>query len=141
MKNLGLGLVVLMLVACGGNKGLVLNNLDNSPDLIKNVSDFPKQSITYAEIAKNGYIRVIAESAAGQSQYNAIEAARVIAREHVLEITYGVRHESETLVKTGVLAEQDIKALVTGNVRSFDCGLFYNQSTGTGYSCMEANVR
>lgn len=137
-----LGLAVLLtLTACGGNKGLVLNNLDNSPDLIKSTADFPKQSVTYAEIAKTGVIRVIAESAKGQSQYSAIEAARVIARNHVLEILNGVKHESETLVKTGVLSEQDIKAVTTGTIRTFDCGMFYNVSNGTGFACAETSIR
>ncbi len=140
--RIGLGIVMVMaLVACGGNKSLVLNNLNTSPDLIKSVDDFPKQSVTYSEIAKNGYVRVIAESASGQSQYNAIESARIIAREHVLELTNGVRNDSEALVKTGVLTEQDIKAVTTGTIRTFDCGMFYNQSTQTGFSCMEAPVR
>lgn len=139
-KLVGLGMV-LALVACGGQKYIPLDNLSNSPDLIKSVSDFPKQSVTYAEISKNGYIRVIAESAKDQNQYNAIEAARIIARNHVLEITDGVRHDSQALVKTGILAEQDIKSVTSGTIRTFDCGMFYNQTTGTGFACAEMPLR
>ena len=95
---------------------------------IKSVTDLPKPVVSPEEIKKAGVIRVIAESAPHQSRYNALEAARGMAMADILFIQAG------GIVEGG-------RIHVSGTIRTFDCGSYYDESTGTGYSCMEAPAK
>ena len=68
---LGMGIVLLTIISfgCGGGKTAKVDDigLTNTPTTVKSADDLPKMVTTPKEIAKEGVIRVIAESAKGQS--------------------------------------------------------------------------
>lgn len=138
---LGMGIVLLTIISfgCGGGKTAKVDDigLTNTPTTVKSADDLPKMVTTPKEIAKEGVIRVIAESAKGQSQYDALTAARGVAQKKLLDIISGVKVNAATLIAKGELKEEDIKLITEGHIKAFDCGAFYDRSSQTGYYCME----
>ena len=136
-------LVILVIsTGCGGSKSVKLDNLglDNAPTTVKSVDDLPKMSTTPSDIAKTGVIRVIAESAKGQSHYDALTAARTVAQKRLLDHITGTNIDGQTLVSKGVLTEEEVKSITQGHIRSFDCGAFYDRAIQVGYYCVEIPV-
>ena len=136
-------LVILVVgTGCGGSKSVKLDNLglDNAPTTVKSVDDLPKMSTTPTDIAKTGVIRIIAESAKGQSHYDALTAARTVAQKRLLDHITGTDINGQTLVSKGVLTEEEIKSITQGHIRSFDCGAFYDRSIQVAYYCVEIPV-
>jgi hypothetical protein len=141
MKIFMIIFTMTLLVGCGSTKTNLITMDNNAPDVVKSVNDFPKQSLTASEVSKNGYIRIISRSASGQEPYSALEAARIEAQKNVLATLKGGSIEATELVNTGVLTEDQVKRIISGNVRTFDCGAFYDQMTRTGYACMELPLK
>lgn len=112
----------------------------NAPTVVRSVEDLPKDSTTPEEIRKNGVIRITAESAKGQDQYDALTAARIMAQTNLLSIIDGIKVNSARLVKSGRMTEDETKTIVSGHIRAFDCGAFYDAVNGIGYHCMEFPV-
>ncbi len=141
---LGIGIALLTIIAfgCGGGKTARLNDigLTNSPTTVKSPDDLPKMATTPVEIKEAGAIRVIAESAKGQSQYDALTAARGVAQKKLLDIINGVKVNGDTLIAKGELTEETIKLITEGHIKAFDCGAYYDRLSQTGYYCMEAPV-
>lgn len=142
---LGMGFALLTIISfgCGGGKTARIDDigLTNSPTTVKSPDDLPKMATTPAEIKKAGAIRVIAESANGQSQYDALTAARGVAQKKLLDIINGVKVDANTLIAKGELTEETIKIITDGHIKAFDCGAYYDRSSRTGYYCMEAPLR
>ena len=141
MKSLLISLSLLLLAGCGTSKPYQFGNSVQAPTVLRSVNDLPKPSTTLEEIQKTGYIRVIAESAKGQSRFNAIEAAKGVAEANILHIIEGSKINYQKAIATGELKEQEVKILVSGTVRTYECGAYYDESTGTTYACMEALAR
>jgi hypothetical protein len=142
MKNLGLGFIMLMLVACGGNKLELKSDIDiPSPTVLKSVNDFPKQIVSRQDILKTGLIRVISESGKNQDQYEALEASRIEAQREILTVIRGTELDSSELVSTGVLTKDEITRVTSGHLRTFSCGNFYDSVKRVGYSCEEASIK
>lgn len=143
MNKLLIILSVFLLVGCGASRSnLNLSSVgESAPDLIKSPDDFPKASISTSDVVKNGYIRVISRSAKDQSAYEAIEAAKIEAQKNVLSIVQGVKIDANELVNKGVLTQDEAKRVITGTIRTLECGTFYDRTTGTGFACMEAPLR
>lgn len=141
--RMGLGLLmVLTLVACGSNKANLMSDLDTpSPTVLKSINDFPKQITSRQDILKTGTIRVIAESGKNQDQYEALEASRVEAQRDILAVIKGAELDSNELVSTGVLTKDEITRVISGHLRSFDCGNFYDSVKKIGYSCQETSIK
>lgn len=135
-------LVILISTGCGGSKSVKLDNvgLDNAPTTVKSVDDLPKMSTTPSEIAKTGVIRVIAESAKGQSHYDALTAARTVAQKRLLEHVTGTNIDGQTLVSKGALTEEEVKSITQGHIRTFDCGAYYDRGNQVGYYCVEIPI-
>ncbi|MEK6682044.1 MAG: hypothetical protein AABY79_08790, partial [Nitrospirota bacterium] len=110
---LGMGIALLTIISfgCGGGKTARIDDigLTNSPTTVKSADDLPKMATTPAEIKKAGAIRVIAESANGQNQYDALTAARGVAQKKLLDIINGVKVNANTLIAKGELTEETIK--------------------------------
>jgi hypothetical protein len=115
--------------------------LTNTPTTVKSPDDLPKMATTQAEIKKAGAIRVIAESAKGQSQYDALTAARGVAQKRLLDIINGVKVDANALIAKGELTEETIRLITEGHIKAFDCGAYYDSLSRTGYYCMEAPLR
>lgn len=137
--------LLLLLTGCSFSRNNTVRVDDigatSTPTTLKSIEDLPKPATTPAEIRAAGAIRVIAESAKGQEQYDALAAARGVAQKNLLGIIDGVRVSSESLIKKGVLSEETIKLIVDGHVKAFDCGAFYNRANQTGYYCMELPLK
>lgn len=141
---LGMGFVLLTIISfgCGGGKTAMVDDigLTNSPTTVKSPDDLPKMATIPSEIKKAGAIRVIAESAKGQSQYDALTAARGVAQKRLLDIINGVKVDANALIAKGELTEETIKLVTEGHIKAFDCGAYYDRLSQTGYYCMEAPV-
>lgn len=112
----------------------------NSPTVVRSVEDLPPNSTTPAEIRQTGVIRITAESAKGQDQYQALTAARIMSQKNLLSIIDGIKLNSDGLVKDGKMTHDEVRAIVNGHIKAFDCGAFYDSSNGIGYYCMEFPV-
>ena len=66
------------------------------------------------EIFSDGYIQVVGISAEGQSRYNALRAATVVAQRDMLEILQGLTLYGKTTVRDGMLRCDLIKTRVHG---------------------------
>ena len=143
MKNYGMGLLVLLiLTACGGTKGELRADFDiPSPTVVRSVSDLPKPIVSRQDILKTGVIRVIAESGKNQDQYEALEASRITAQREILAVVSGANLDSNELVSNGVLNKDEITRAITGHLRSFSCGDFYDSVKKVGYSCQESSLK
>jgi len=109
--------------------------------VLKSIDDLPKPSMSLDEIRKTGRIRVIGESARKQEQFNALTAARAVAQRNILSIVHGSKIESETLISKGDLSRDEVKLLIDGNIRTYDCGAFYDRALEVAYYCAEVPVR
>lgn len=112
----------------------------DAPTVVKSVEDLPKNSTTAAEIRQTGVIRITAESAKGQEQYNALASARIVAQKNLLSIVNGIKVNSDALVQKGEMTSEEIRAVVSGHIKALDCGAYYDASNGIGYYCMEFQV-
>lgn len=155
MKGIGILLLTIFVVtACGGGKALrdnYSNSVDESPTTLKSWRDFPPQVLTLTEAKKVGVFRVYGESADGQSHYDALAAARLVAQANLLTTIQGLKIEKNIQVKTdeggkdfrgfsskgGRLTEEDIKGTTTGYLKPYECGAYYDSSIGRGYYCVE----
>jgi hypothetical protein len=142
MKQLILIIGISMLVACGGNKSELKSDFDvPAPTVLKSINDFPKQSVSRQDILKTGVVRVIAESGKNQDQYEALEASRIEAQRDILAIIRGAELDSSELVSNGVLNKDEVTRVISGHLRTFSCGNFYDSVKRVGYSCMEASLK
>ncbi len=101
------------------------------------------QSVTNpAEIFEEGYIQVIGISEEGQSRYNAMRAATVVAQRDLLEIMEGLRLSGQTTVKDGMLKSDDIRTSISGFLRgAVKCGEKYHNDRRYAEVCMKLHIR
>ena len=81
--GMGFALLTIISFGCGGGKTAMVDDigLTNSPTTMESLlMTCQRWQPPPAEIKKAGAIRVIAESAKGQSQYDALTAARGLRR-------------------------------------------------------------
>lgn len=112
-----------------------------APTVLRSIDDMPKPSISMEEIRKTGLIRVIGESARNQEQFNALTAAKGVAQRNALAVVRGTRIDSETMIQNGTLDKDEVKLLVEGHIKTYDCGAYYDQVLRAAYYCVEVPVK
>ena len=152
LVTLGLiSFLVILIAGCGGNKIInQSNSVDQNPKTFKSWKDFPPQILTTEEARKAGVFRVIGLSADGQSEYDALTSARLVAQAEILELIQGIKIDKNVEVKTeegkdfrgytargGRLTNEEIKGNVVGYLKPHECGSFYDSTIGRGYYCVE----
>ena len=142
MKITAIVLVVVMgMLGCGGAKFTRGTKEIPRPTVVKSIEELPKASVSLVEIQETWVIRVIAESAQNQEQYDAIEAARGVAQRNILVMLNGLRISSAKMIESGNLKKDEIKLLVDCMVLTYDCGAFYDKTLKVAYVCVEMPVR
>jgi hypothetical protein len=140
--RIGLGILVLLMVGCGGNKLELKSDFDiPAPTVLKSINDFPKQITSRQDILKTGVIRVISESGKNQNQYEALEASRIEAQRDILAVIKGAELDSSETVSLGILTKDEITRVISGHLRTFSCGNFYDTVKKVGYSCQESIIK
>ncbi len=94
------------------------------------------------QIFEEGYIQVVGVSEEGQSRYNAMRAATVVAQRDLLEIMEGLRLSGQTTVKDGMLQSDDIRTSISGFLRgAVKCGEKYHNDRRYAEVCMKLHIR
>lgn len=94
------------------------------------------------QVFEQGYIQVVGISGEGQSKYNALRAATVVAQRDLLEIIRGLAVSGETTVKDGMLANDIIRTRVEGYLRgAVKCGERYDSASRSAEVCMRLYIR
>jgi len=94
------------------------------------------------QIFEEGYIQVVGISEEGQSRYNALRAATVVAQRDLLEIMEGLRLSGKTTVKDGMLQSDDIRTSINGFLRgAVKCGEKYHNDRRYAEVCMKLHIR
>lgn len=96
---------------------------------------------TNLKVFQNGFIEVSETSEAGQTRYQAVRSAKVLAQREILEILEGLRLYGNTQVKDGMLASDKIQTQVEGFIRgAVECGVDYDTAKGLARVCLRLNV-
>lgn len=94
------------------------------------------------QIFEEGYIQVVGVSEEGQSRYQAMRAATVVAQRDLLEIMEGLRLSGQTTVRDGMLQSDDIRTSISGFLRgAMKCGEKYHSDRRYAEVCMKLNIR
>jgi hypothetical protein len=94
------------------------------------------------KVFEAGYLQVVGVSEEGQTRYQALRAAQVVAQRDLLEVMQGLKLFGSTSVKDGMLQSDEIKTSVEGFLKgAVKCGQTYNESKGSGEVCMRLNIR
>ena len=143
MKKLLTVLFVIVFVsACGSSQKSVSFKVDTkTPTTVSSADDLPKATMSPEEIAERGSIVVIGESAAGQSQYDALTAARGVAQKNLLSVVNGLKVNADGLITKGVLTEDNIRIVVSGHIKAIDCGAYYDRGSQVGYYCVQLPLK
>lgn len=101
------------------------------------------QSVTSpAQVFEEGYIQVVGISEEGQSRYQALRAATVVAQRDLLEVIEGLRLSGQTTVKDGMLQSDDIRTSINGFLRgAIKCGEKYHNDSKYAEVCMRLHIR
>lgn len=98
--------------------------------------------ISPVQIFEEGYVQVTGMSGEGQSRYNALRAATVVAQRDLLEVIEGIRLSGETTLKDGMLQSDDIRTSVSGFLRgAVKCGQKYHENGRYAEVCMKLYIR
>ncbi len=93
------------------------------------------------KIFQSGYVEVTGESATGQTEYNAVRAAKLVAQREILEVLQGLRLYGDTTVKDGMLVSEVIQTKVRGFLRgAFECGKQYFPDKGYARVCLRLRL-
>lgn len=143
MKKLLVVMLAVMFVAsCGSSQKSVSFKVDTkTPTTVNSADDLPKPTLSPQDISDRGAIVVIGESAAGQSQYDALTAARGVAQKNLLSVVNGVRVNADGLITKGVLSEDNVKVIVNGHIKAIDCGAYYDRGSQVGYYCVQLPLK
>ena len=94
------------------------------------------------KVFEAGYLQVVGVSEEGQTRYQALRAAQVVAQRDLLEVMQGLKLFGATSVKDGMLQSDEIKTSVEGFLRgAVKCGQTYDESKGSAEVCMRLNIR
>lgn len=133
-------ILISFLVSCSSKGTLNLTDIQTSTT-VNSINDLPKPTFSFEDIKKASAIIVLGESAPGQNQHNALTSARGVAQRDLLEKINGVKVSSETIVKKGILTKDEIRLLVSGHIKSLDCGAYYDRVQGIGYYCVQLPIK
>lgn len=99
-------------------------------------------NITQDQAIQRGFLQVVGYSEGGQSRYQAVRAATVVAQRDLLEAFKGIRIHGDTTVEKGFTLNDTIRTRVAGYLRGAQpCGVRYDQSSGHAEACMRLNLR
>lgn len=94
------------------------------------------------KVFETGYLQVVGVSEEGQTRYQALRAAQVVAQRDLLEVMQGLKLFGTTSVKDGMLQSDEIRTTVEGFLRgAVKCGQSYDESKGFAEVCMRLNIR
>ena len=101
------------------------------------------QSITDpVKVFETGYLQVVGVSEEGQSRYQALRAAQIVAQRDILEALKGLNLYGTTSVKDGMLGSDEINTTVNGFLHgAVKCGQNFNAAKGYAQVCMRLNIR
>lgn len=96
---------------------------------------------TNLKVFQNGYIEVTEVSEVGQTRFQAVRAAKLLAQREILEILEGLRLYGNTSIKNGMLVSDKIQTRVEGFIRgAVECGKQYDAAKGFAQVCLRLNV-
>jgi len=101
------------------------------------------QSVTEpVKVFSEGYIKVIGTSEEGQSRYQAIRAATVVAQRDLLEVLQGLHLYGNTTIRDGMHESDLIKTTVEGYLKgAMKCGERYDPNRGYAQVCLKLYIR
>jgi len=90
---------------------------------------------------QKGIIQAKGISASGQSKYNAIESAKIIAQKNLIEQIKGIIITNTTQMKNGIIISDIIQSKVSGLIRGAQsCGQTFYKEKGYAEVCMEIKL-
>jgi hypothetical protein len=99
------------------------------------------QSVTGAKAFKTGYFQVVGVSKGGQSKYEALRSATVIAQRDLLAAIQGIPVQWQRTIKDGMQKDKKIRKHVEGFLQGAKpCGQQYNPQIGSGRVCLHLKL-
>ncbi|MBF0444931.1 MAG: hypothetical protein HQL68_05030 [Magnetococcales bacterium] len=99
------------------------------------------QNVTGAMAFKTGYFQVIGVSNGGQSKFEALRSATVLAQRDMLAAIQGIPVQWQMTIKDGMQKDKKIKQHVEGFLQGAQpCGQQYNPQTGSGRVCLRLKL-
>jgi hypothetical protein len=99
------------------------------------------QNITGANAFKTGYFQIISVSKGGQSKFEALRSATVIAQRDLLAAIQGIPVQWQMTIKDGMQKDKKIKQHVEGFLQGAEgCGQQYNPQEGFGRVCLRLKL-
>ncbi|MBF0382230.1 MAG: hypothetical protein HQL69_14495 [Magnetococcales bacterium] len=99
------------------------------------------QTVTGATAFKAGYFQVVGVSKGGQSKFEALRSATVIAQRDLLAAIQGIPVKWQMTIKDGMQKDAKIKKHVEGFLQGAEvCGKQYHQQSGSGRVCLQLKI-